>query len=280
MKVDVIPASPSLLETGTLIWPDGAVMNLAGLDLALNHFVEITVNARCSVRVAEVRVIALLKMVSFLDRPAERERDLWDISLLLKRYLDDDDDRRWEAPLARIDHEEQSAFALGYDIGAIADTSHRALVNRFLSLLVPDEYELARAARLGNYRLDDDAEERLLRELRRFRDGLRAACVRPLQAPKQVWHGLPGYVVTAEGTVFDPTCISNIREGAEPASSGPLGSLLPFDFEYRYADYGFTLTHTVWVPSTRDESFAEEVTRALDARKAPGWKDPLGASGT
>ena len=80
IKVDVLPAGPSLLAAGEIIWPGtGARMNLTGLRLALETGMMFEVESRLSIPIAPVEVIAVLKMISYLDRPGARERDLHDL---------------------------------------------------------------------------------------------------------------------------------------------------------------------------------------------------------
>jgi predicted nucleotidyltransferase len=69
VRLDVLPAGRSLLEAGSLTWSTGQVMNLTGLDLAFEYAEAHTVARDVTVRVAPPKAIAVLKMVSFLDRP-------------------------------------------------------------------------------------------------------------------------------------------------------------------------------------------------------------------
>jgi len=107
-------------------------MNLIGLDLAFEHASLREVSDAVMVNVPPAPVLAFLKMAALVDRP-EREKDVGDLFHLSKHYLTDDDARRWETPLVGrgLLHDEQSFFAIGYDLGALAKEPHRALVEKF-----------------------------------------------------------------------------------------------------------------------------------------------------
>jgi len=123
--VDALPAAPSSLVEGKIIFAEsGHVMSLVGFDLALAHNVSFALDESASLDVATVPVIAVLKMAAWMDRPAERERDLEDLAHIIEDYLEPDDLRRWGDALldAGLPYEDQSAFALGEDIASIAGT--------------------------------------------------------------------------------------------------------------------------------------------------------------
>jgi hypothetical protein len=131
VKVDIVLADPPLLEAGSLTWPEsGFRMNLVGLRLAFDHNLRVAIDDDHSVRVATTPAIIVLKMVAFLDRPADREDDLSDIAQVLERYLGPTEDRRWELP---IDFDNASSFGLGADVGSLINEKEREVVREFLS---------------------------------------------------------------------------------------------------------------------------------------------------
>jgi len=75
-RVDLLPAGPKLLEAGTITWAGGQVMSLAGMGLAFAHAESHALSDHRAALVAPPPVLAILKMVSYADRPFERERDL------------------------------------------------------------------------------------------------------------------------------------------------------------------------------------------------------------
>ena len=136
VHLDLLPAGPDLVARGTMVWPEsGAEMTLTGCGLALKHHRLLQLGEGAVLRVAEPQVIAVLKMTSWLDRPAERKRDLADLSHLLEQYIGWDDDRRYSDEVldAEVGFDEVSAFCLGRDIAAIIEPEHRGLIEAFLT---------------------------------------------------------------------------------------------------------------------------------------------------
>jgi predicted nucleotidyltransferase len=169
VKVDVLPAGPSLLAAGEVIWPGtGARMNLAGLRLALEGAIMFEVQPGLSIAVAPVPVIAVLKMVSYLDRPTERERDLHDLAYILEDHVPPDDERRFtpEVLAAGVDFEHASAFVLGIDVRRLVNHAERQKVGEFLTR-VRDERDPSatqgKMARLGPVSWNQDPEQLLAR---------------------------------------------------------------------------------------------------------------------
>lgn len=173
VKVDLVPAGPGLLAAGYLKWPmSGFTMNLVGLDLALAHTVPLALPDGVVIRVASAPAIVVLKMTAWLDRPADRERDLADLAHLFDEYLDGGDERRYDDPVMEqgLSYDEVGPYVLGRDLAAIIKPSHRAVIDAFLAK-VGDQYNAphAQMRRLGpaSLRRDDDALAVRLEALRR-----------------------------------------------------------------------------------------------------------------
>jgi len=172
-KVDIVPAGPSLLEAGSLIWPQsGHHMSLIGLRLAFEHYISIAIDDAHSIRVAVVPVVFVLKMVSFLDRPTARERDLNDIATILENYLGPTHDRRWELP---VNFENASAFAVGFDVGLLINRQEREAVMKFIAR-AKDENDRTHALLIRNGPWSWRARpEMLFDRLKAFEEGIRRA---------------------------------------------------------------------------------------------------------
>ncbi len=174
VKMDILPATATLIQRGNIVWPSGHVMSLAGMDLALAHADSFDLRDGHRMHVAPPAVVAMLKMVAHGDCPAERERDLGDIAYLLDIYVDSDSDRRWDEA-AEIEYDLAPAFLLGHDIGRLAGTAHRPLVAGFLHRVGdPDSVYHAWMERLGPPHWSSD-EEPLSKRLDAFRRGLKSA---------------------------------------------------------------------------------------------------------
>lgn len=169
VKVDVLPAGPSLLAAGEIIWPGtGARMNLTGMRLALERGITFEVEPGLSIPVAPVAVIAVLKMISYLDRPAERERDLHDLAQILENHVPPDDDRRFAPELldAAVPYEHASAYLLGHDLRQLVNDSERKAVDDFVARVRDERHPSAtqgRMARLGPSSWNKDPDELLAR---------------------------------------------------------------------------------------------------------------------
>jgi predicted nucleotidyltransferase len=148
VRVDVLPAGPKVTAVGYVQWPSGSRMNMVGFRHVFEHTTEIEVSDGGVVRVAQPHVIALLKTIAYLDRPAERGRDLADIAFLLEHYVDDDDGRRWsdEVLTAGPDFEDVPSYLLGRDLGALLSSTERAVVLTFLDT-VTDPQTIGRMVR-------------------------------------------------------------------------------------------------------------------------------------
>lgn len=169
IKVDVLPAGPALLAAGELTWPGtGARMNLAGLRLALENGVAFEVERGLSIRVAPVAVIAVLKMISYLDRPAHRERDLHDLAYILENHVSPDDERRFAPEVldAGLEFEHASAYLLGYDLRRIVNEVERKAVDDFVARVRDERHPSAtqgRMVRQGPASWDQNPDELLAR---------------------------------------------------------------------------------------------------------------------
>jgi predicted nucleotidyltransferase len=171
--VDLLPAGPKLLEAGRLEWPrSGQIMSLEGFDVALAQSVPLVLDDEATVDLAGVAAVVLLKMVAFLDRPAQRERDLEDIAHCLRWYLEPEDDRRYDDAVldSGVSWADASAFVLGADLRGMTEPRHRDVVRRFLAAVSEDGVHFYRMARTGPVDFREDPEA-LASALRAFRQG-------------------------------------------------------------------------------------------------------------
>lgn len=130
---DVLPASPELIAAGAVrLDDDDRAMSLAGFDLLFEQAEEQEFpDGDGSVLVAGLRVIAILKISAWLERPYDRKKDLHDLGTILSGALGEDDERRWEGTIPG-DFEEQSPRFIGREVGRIVGPEHRALIELFL----------------------------------------------------------------------------------------------------------------------------------------------------
>ena len=111
-------------------------------------------------------VLALLKIVAYMDDPHRRRKDLMDLRSLFRHYEASSDrifgDAIFAADLEDIEH--ANAFLLGLDVGAIVTDEEAEVVDAFLNKHQISDEEL----------LDFDREDYRQRDTLRFHMQLRA----------------------------------------------------------------------------------------------------------
>jgi predicted nucleotidyltransferase len=164
--LDIVPCDREHGAT-SLVWPEtGSRMNLTGLRLAMDHAHSVEVAPGVSIRVATLEAIVLLKMVSFLDRPPERDRDLEDIAFLFDEYIGPQDNRRYEDHIFELglQYDEISPFLLGKKLAEISSTQERRTMQEFMALIKSsDSTAQARMLALAPIRWRREPAELLLR---------------------------------------------------------------------------------------------------------------------
>ena len=112
--VDILPYSHELAPDGLLRLPPARVINTAGFDRVVEAALEVTLDSGVVVPVTPLPLYALLKLVAYTDRKAEKDLD--SVEHVLRHYAHDDD-RRWglehEGELVEYDY--GSAYLLGTD---------------------------------------------------------------------------------------------------------------------------------------------------------------------
>lgn len=137
VHIDVLPAGPRALAQGHLEWPPGVRMNLAGMKHAFDRAHPLPIDAETTIPLAPLDVLALLKIVAYLDRPDEREHDLQDLGFIMDEYVAADDERRWEDEIVarQIEFSRVGAFVLGRDLARFIAPDERAVIMKFLDVL-------------------------------------------------------------------------------------------------------------------------------------------------
>lgn len=140
MTVDLLPAGADLIAKGYVQWDAGVRMSLVGFEHVFERSRPVALSSELAIDVAPLEVLALLKMISYQDRPAERTHDLHDLAFLLDEYLAIDDLRRWDDPIIELQlpFEEVSAYVLGRDMAAFITARDKEQVRSFLARLHDD----------------------------------------------------------------------------------------------------------------------------------------------
>lgn len=165
--IDLLPAGPGLRQAKRITWPDSEFeMSLVGFEHVFARALPFSFAGGVQYRVAPPPVIALLKIVAFMDDPYRRKKDLLHLMELFRRYEAASDrifsDEVFAAELEDIGY--ANAFLLGMDVGTIANDEEFGILSAFLQDRSISDEEL----------LDLDGEDIQQREALQFQKQLRA----------------------------------------------------------------------------------------------------------
>ncbi len=142
LPVDIVPFGGIAEKDEVVEWPpDGSIkMNVMGFLECFKHAVQVKISdkPKLSVGVVSLAGLAILKLVSWDDNHARRQKDASDLAFIIRNYLDAGNLERLfeEAPdivdSSNYDYEAGSARLLGRDISKIAYTS---TINRLIEIL-------------------------------------------------------------------------------------------------------------------------------------------------
>jgi predicted nucleotidyltransferase len=136
--IDLLPAGTNLRAAKKLTWPESQFsMSLIGFEHVFSEPLSERVTESLTVKVASARVLALLKIVSFLDRPYERERDLRDLRGMFSDY-EEGTERLFSDDVQAANLSDFSlapAFLLGADLAAMCTAEETAVVETFLTAI-------------------------------------------------------------------------------------------------------------------------------------------------
>jgi predicted nucleotidyltransferase len=164
--IDLLPAGPGLRQAKRVIWPDSEFeMSLVGFEHIFIRALPFPFAQGVQYRVAPPPVIALLKIVAFMD-DQHRKKDLLDLAELFRRYDAASDrifsDEVFAAELEEIEY--ASAFLLGMDLGTIATDEEVGILGAFFQAQSISDEEL----------LELDREDMQQRKASQFQQQLRA----------------------------------------------------------------------------------------------------------
>lgn len=133
-RFDLLPVGPKARREQHIVWPQsGNRMTVVGFEHVVVDAVECELATGLWSKVAPLVVLALLKMVSYLDDPHVRRHDLQDLVMILRRYEETGDRRFSDEVLdSRVEYGEAGAYLLGLDVRRLCATQTEAdLVERF-----------------------------------------------------------------------------------------------------------------------------------------------------
>lgn len=165
--LDLVPAGPKLRAAGEITWPEsGFRMSLAGFEhvFVLAELHEVTAGLR--LKVIPPVVLALLKIVAYVENPVRRAKDLDDIRGLLSRYEEQTDrlfsDAVLDADLSDIDL--APAYLLGVDLARMCTDEETRIIYRFLEVIEETRPGWPAFVRARRTVLDADAHARAQRD--------------------------------------------------------------------------------------------------------------------
>lgn len=157
-RFDLLPVGPKARRERRIIWPRAeTTMTVVGFEHVFADAAEYEVAPRLTSQVAPLVVLALLKIVSYLDDPHTRRKDLQDLVALMRRYEEDGDRRFGDDVLdAGVEYEEAGAFLLGRDLRTLCTTSQEVdVARRFLQQVCDPDFQIPiELLRVGS--LDED----------------------------------------------------------------------------------------------------------------------------
>lgn len=85
--LDVLPVGRKAQLEKEIVWPrSGIRMNVVGFDHVFRDAVEVEVVAGLEARIVPLVVLDFMKIISYLDDPHARRKDLEDLLVILRRY--------------------------------------------------------------------------------------------------------------------------------------------------------------------------------------------------
>jgi len=181
VRIDLIPFGPNLIEDDKLSWPYGdSVMTACGFEEALECAREQEVAPDLRLPVVSIPGLILTKVVAYMDRPAERARDIIDMIYCFERYEQAaGESRRFDHAGTEVEgktvtYEEAGAFLLGIEVATLAKPMSLDIVRHFLGV-IQNEFAIPISQILSEEKRLVDSDERrsvLFRLFRVFAAGL------------------------------------------------------------------------------------------------------------
>lgn len=150
----------------------------AGFTEAYGAAIDVRLSPDLTIKVVSLAGLALLKLVAWYDRPNDRERDIQDLWILLKQYLNAGNrDRLFDEHLDLIDEDFDDELAggrvLGRDVAKLLTARTREIVLIVLSDETPGKGMNRMASVINRHDSSlEDITEQAIAMLRSFREGI------------------------------------------------------------------------------------------------------------
>ncbi len=146
LPVDFLPVGPDVESRTHITWPrSGHTMTVIGFDPAFKYQSLLDIGDGVQVAVADLPVVLILKMIAFLDRPTQRQRDIQDILAVLRWHEASAGDRLFAQDIVELDRpiDEAAAYLIGTDVAAIANLRCLPKIREFRDTLGAGQLDLA-----------------------------------------------------------------------------------------------------------------------------------------
>ena len=144
--MDFLPVGQDAASRKQITWPSsGHAMTVIGFDLAFEHQSLVDIGEALQVAVADLAVVLILRMIAFLERPAQRARDVQDILAVLRWHADGARDRLFDEDIVALDlpADEAATFPIGSDVARIANARCLPKIRQFRATLNAGQLDLA-----------------------------------------------------------------------------------------------------------------------------------------
>jgi predicted nucleotidyltransferase len=149
LRVDILPFGGIAGTHGEIRWPpdEDVVMSTVGFEDAYRAALDVRVRASppLDILVASIPGLAILKLISWADRPHERQRDAIDLAFILEHYLDaGNNERLFEEHIDLVEDESfdyvrAGARLLGRDMARIGNPDTLGRIREILAKEIAGE---------------------------------------------------------------------------------------------------------------------------------------------
>lgn len=177
-RFDVLPVGRKAQLRKEILWPrSGIRMNVVGFDHVFREAVEVEIVAGLKARIVPLVVLALMKMVSYMDDPYARQKDLEDVLAILRRY-EERGERRFDDEVIEsgLEYDVAGAYLLGRDLRALCEGGDEVtVVESFLRRVGDSDFSPPYGSRRFVVLDDDESERPFARELAALIAGFRSS---------------------------------------------------------------------------------------------------------
>ncbi len=177
-RVDLLPVGARARREQQIVWPrSNTRMRVVGFDHVFRDAVICELVPGLPARVAPLVVLALLKIVSYLDDPHARQKDLGDLLTILREY-EEEGERRFSDDVldSGVEYNESGAYLLGQDLKALCATAtdERDVVQQFVKRAGDPDFHVPVSLVRAVGPIDDEAKRPFAREIAAFARGFGA----------------------------------------------------------------------------------------------------------